>query len=176
MAVRDAKSPTLHKIAQYFDFSLDDLYTDEPEATAPLPSDISAIAARLVPVINKSQCGEWSDFTDLEYPVGVADRYEHAPTSDPSAFYVIASGDSMTGIGINEGDLLLVEPHRRVETGNIVLAKGENGCTVKRFQQRESIIVLLPSNEKYQPIILTEAEIKRDRIRFFRITKVVREV
>jgi SOS-response transcriptional repressor LexA len=139
--------------------------------------DARTVGAKRVPVINKSQCGDWTDYSDLDYPSGVADRYEEAPeTAGPNAFYVIASGDSMTGSDIREGDMLLVDPGREITNGNIVLAKGDNGCTVKKFQRRENTIILLPTNDKHPPIILAAEEIERDRVCFYRIGRISREV
>ena len=180
---------TLQHIASYFNISVatllfDDILTDEFLVDSPYSrpmfkkerEDPESVVPVKIPVINKVHCGAWVDFTDLNYPAGVADRHEYAPTHDPNAFFVIASGDSMTGSGITEGDLLLVEPAREVMNGSTVLAKGENGCTVKKFQRKGDTIVLSPTNDKYEVMILTEKDVKRDRIRFFRITKIMRDI
>jgi SOS-response transcriptional repressor LexA len=123
---------------------------------------------RPIPVINIAACGGWKDFTDLDYPVGVADRYELSSSRDPNAFYVIASGDSMVGGDIREGDLLLVEPNREVRNGDIVLARDpELGVTIKKFYQRNGRITLVALNDKYPPLS-PEAD---ERFRVFRITE-----
>jgi len=130
---------------------------------------------RKIPVINKAQCGNWRNFTDLDYPPGVADRYEDAPTTDPNAFYVIASGDSMVGGRIEEGDLLLVEPNKPVENGHIVLAKLNDEITVKKFYKRENHIILQPMNPKYEPIIITDPK-ELENLVVYRITRFTGEL
>ncbi|MBW2307466.1 MAG: helix-turn-helix domain-containing protein [Deltaproteobacteria bacterium] len=126
-----------------------------------------------IPVINSAACGGWENFTDLNYPVGVADRYELSNTRDPNAFYVIAIGDSMVGGDIREGDLLLVEPAREVNSGDIVLARDpEQGVAIKKFFQREGRITLVSLNDKYPPLIPTPDE----RFRVFRITEQKRKL
>jgi SOS-response transcriptional repressor LexA len=123
---------------------------------------------RPIPVINIAACGGWEDFTDLGYPVGVADRYELTSSRDPNAFYVIASGDSMVGGDIREGDLLLVEPNREVRNGDIVLARDpEQGVTIKKFFQRDGNVTLVSLNDKYPPLSPKPDE----RFRVFRITE-----
>ena len=123
---------------------------------------------RPIPVINTVACGGWKDFTDLGYPVGVADRYELSSSRDPNAFYVIATGDSMVGGDIRDGDLLLVEPNREVLNGDIVLARDpEQGVTIKKFFQRQGHITLVSLNDRYPPLNPTQD----DRFRVFRITE-----
>lgn len=128
---------------------------------------------RPIPIINVATCGGWKDLTDLNYPVGVADRYELADSRDPNAFYVIATGDSMVGGDIREGDLLLVEPGREVNNGDIVFARDpELGVTVKKFFKREGRVMLVSLNDKYPPLIPTPD----DRFRAFRITEQKRKL
>ncbi len=128
---------------------------------------------RLIPVINIATCGGWENLTDLGYPVGVADQYDLSSSRDPNAFYVIATGDSMVGGDIREGDFLLVEPGREVINGNIVLARDpEQGVTIKKFFQREGRVMLVSLNDKYPPLIPAPDE----RFRVFRITEQKRKL
>jgi SOS-response transcriptional repressor LexA len=165
---KKASLPLLLAIGKRLDIPESELLTP---LDMQMKSQIAGQISRQIPVINKGPCGDWVDFTDLSYPAGVADRYEYAPTNDPNAFYVIASGDSMTGSGISEGDLLLVEPNKELQNGCIVLAQGENGCTIKKFQKRDDLIILLPTNDKYDPIYLKESDIIMNRIMFYRVTR-----
>lgn len=123
---------------------------------------------RLIPVINIAACGMWEDLTDLDYPAGVADRYELSGSRDPNAFYVVASGDSMIGGDIREGDLLLVEPNKEVRNGDIVLAKDpELGVTVKKFYMKNGNVVLVSLNDRYPPLTPRRDE----RFRVYRVTE-----
>lgn len=74
-------------------------------------------------------------------------------TFRPRADYLLrVTGDSMRDIGIHDGDLLAVHRTRRVENGQIVVARLDDEVTVKRFRQRGSIVRLLPENPDYEPI------------------------
>ena len=74
-------------------------------------------------------------------------------TFHPRAHYLLrVTGDSMQDIGIHDGDLLAVHRTRRVENGQIVVARLDDEVTVKRFRQRGSIVRLLPENPDYEPI------------------------
>ena len=69
-------------------------------------------------------------------------------------FMVRVEGDSMTGAGIDEGDLLVIDPRRTARDGDIVLAGVDGEPTVKRLQRRDARVVLLPENARYAPIVL----------------------
>lgn len=168
---------TLKKFSAFFNVSITELLGEEPiSGTLARIYAEGAPAVRRVPVLNKASCGKWRDFTDLSYPAGHADAFEYANTTDPHAFFLEATGDSMTGSGIYEGDLLLVEPSMQVENGHVVLAMGESGKTVKRFKRTDGMIILIPMNEKYEPIILSAEQVERENMRFYRITQTVRRL
>ena len=127
-----------------------------------------------VPVLNYAQCGAWTDFTDLEFPVGIADRYEQAKTIDENAFFIIAKGDSMVGAGINEGDLLLVEPNKRVENGDIVLASIDGEKTVKRIKMADDHVLLHPMNPDFETIVITDPD-KLEKLIVYRVSRTISE-
>jgi repressor LexA len=68
--------------------------------------------------------------------------------------YIVAmQGDSMTGDGIRDGDLLLVEPVRgdAIESGDIVVARYYGVPTVKHLVRRSGEVLLEPSNRDHPP-------------------------
>ena len=71
-------------------------------------------------------------------------------------FMVRASGDSMTGAGIQSGDLLIVDKSLEPAHGKIVIAALNGELTVKRLSQREGRIQLLPENDNYPAIDITD--------------------
>jgi len=77
----------------------------------------------------------------------------------PSNKYFIlrAKGDSMNEENINDGDLLLIKQQFTANNGDIVVALIDGEATVKEFQHKIDMILLLPksTNKKHQPIILT---------------------
>ncbi|APR33547.1 MULTISPECIES: translesion error-prone DNA polymerase V autoproteolytic subunit [Citrobacter] len=72
----------------------------------------------------------------------------------PSATYFVkSSGESMTGAGIGEGDLLIVDSARKPTHGDIVIAAIEGEFTVKRLQLHP-VVMLKPENSAYAPIMI----------------------
>ena len=62
-------------------------------------------------------------------------------------------GDSMTGAGIFDGDLLIVDRKEVPRTGRIVVANINGQPTVKTFRQdKVGKITLTPENPAYPPI------------------------
>ncbi len=74
------------------------------------------------------------------------DLNEHLILNAAATFIVRVRGDSMTGIGIYEGDELLVDRSIEAKHGNIVLAVLNNEFTVKRLHRRGGVVrvVMLP--------------------------------
>lgn len=64
----------------------------------------------------------------------------------------------MTGIGIYEGDTLLVDRSIDPRHNAIVLAVINNEFTVKRLYRRGGVIKLMPENPIYPPISLKSGE------------------
>lgn len=76
----------------------------------------------------------------------------------PSATYFVkVSGDSMIGVGIGDGDLLVVDRSLNAVHGDIVVASVAGEFTVKELQTRP-ILRLVPHNVRYQPITFQSEE------------------
>ena len=76
-------------------------------------------------------------------------------------FLLHASGDSMTGAGIDDGDLVLIRKQEEARNGDIVVAfvEGE-GNTLKRYKQYGNTVFLHPENPKYRDIPLLNCKIQ----------------
>ena len=76
-------------------------------------------------------------------------------------FMLHASGDSMTGAGIDDGDLVLIRKQEEARNGDIVVAfvEGE-GNTLKRYRKYGRTVFLHPENPKYRDIPLKECRIQ----------------
>ena len=76
-------------------------------------------------------------------------------------FLLHARGDSMTGAGIDDGDLVLIRKKEEAHNGDIVVAyiEGE-GNTLKRYRQYGNTIFLHPENPKYRDIPLLDCKIQ----------------
>ncbi|MGO2355194.1 MAG: transcriptional repressor LexA [Marinomonas foliarum] len=74
--------------------------------------------------------------------------------SPQADYFLSVSGTSMKDIGIMEGDLLAVHKTTAVRNGQIVVARIGDEVTVKRFEQKGSIVRLIPENEEFSDIIV----------------------
>ncbi len=63
-------------------------------------------------------------------------------------------GDSMSGAGILDGDLVLVRSEHSPPSGSIVVALLDGETTVKRLRLDGRRVVLEPENRNYQPIVV----------------------
>jgi repressor LexA len=80
------------------------------------------------------------------------------PPADPKGLFALrVKGDSMTGAGILDGDLVIVKPQNSAKHGDIVVARtSQDDATVKRLVRKPGIIHLAPENSKYKPIPVDE--------------------
>lgn len=82
------------------------------------------------------------------------DLNEHLIEHPAATFFCRVTGESMIGIGIYDGDIIVVDRAITPEHGDVVLAAvdGELTCKVLDKHQRR----LLSSNEQFKPIPITE--------------------
>lgn len=75
-----------------------------------------------------------------------------------TTFYARVHGDSMKGRGIDDGDLLVIDKSLEPQDGDIVVAFIDGEFTLKtvRFDVKNQCIWLVPANEKYSPIRISE--------------------
>ncbi len=80
---------------------------------------------------------------------------------DDGDFVLRVRGDSMTGAGIFDGDLIVVHPQEQAENGEIVVARVcEDEATTKRFYREGRMIRLEAENELYEPIIVNADDVE----------------
>lgn len=70
-------------------------------------------------------------------------------------FMLRVAGDSMTGAGINDGDLVVVRKQDDASPGSIVAAMLEDEATVKTLVRDGARTVLRAENPAYEPIPVT---------------------
>jgi len=114
-------------------------------------------AGRVIPIINRVAAGYPTDFSDLEYPVGVAEDYVRCPDlHDPNAFAVRVVGDSMEP-RFHEGDIVVFSPGMEVRNGDdcFIRFTQPHETTFKRvFFESNHKIRLQPRNEQYSPTVV----------------------
>ena len=69
-----------------------------------------------------------------------------------STFCVRVCGDSMSGIGIDEDDIVIVDQSLKAVDRSIVVAALDSELTVKRLSLNLGTIKLFPENPRYKPI------------------------
>lgn len=75
-----------------------------------------------------------------------------------ASFFFHVVGDSMSGIGIMDGDIVLVDRSITPAHGHYVLAVIDGEYTLKRLHIQRNEIELHPENRAYQPIRLIEGQ------------------
>lgn len=80
-------------------------------------------------------------------------------------FALVADGDSMINIGINDGDIVIVRKQSTAENGQVVVALipdeygGEMTATLKRFYKERGRYRLQPENDSMKDIYVNRLEI-----------------
>lgn len=72
-----------------------------------------------------------------------------------ATFFGRVSGDSMSGEGIEQGDMLVIDRSLQPEEGDLVVCCVDGDFTLKRIHIEPGRVWLLPSNETYDPILVT---------------------
>jgi repressor LexA len=76
----------------------------------------------------------------------------------PNSFGLKVHGDSMINAGIFEGDVVIVNPQKEAENGDIIVALLQDEATMKRFKKDGSDISLIPENDNYRKIDISGRE------------------
>jgi len=100
------------------------------------------------------QCGFPSPAQD--YYDGPIDLTAMLVEDHAATFIVRASGHSMTGAGISDGDELLIDRALRPRDGDIVVAVLDGQLTVKRLQVTPTGVVLRAENTEHPDITVPE--------------------
>ena len=121
-----------------------------------------------VPIVGQVAAGEpilAQQNIENYFPIPV-DFMPNNPT-----FLLKVKGESMINAGILNGDMVLVEETRTASNGDMVVAKIEDGATVKTFYKEEGVFRLQPENDFMDPIIVEEVTILGKVIGVFRFFK-----
>jgi len=73
-----------------------------------------------------------------------------------ATFYAKASGTSMIGAGIDDGDIMVIDRSLEPRDGKIAICFIDGEFTVKRIQLEKDCLYLMPENPNYPPIKVTE--------------------
>lgn len=90
----------------------------------------------------------------MEYKI---DLNQHLAERNPLAtFYIKVAGNSMTGAGIDDGDILVIDRSLEPADGKIAVCLIDGDFTVKRLKLETDCLYLMPENPDYPPIKVTE--------------------
>jgi DNA polymerase V len=89
---------------------------------------------------------------------GKLDLNRHFIKNPAATFFVRVSGDSMTGAGIHDGDLLIVDRSLEPLPGCVAIAVINGEHTVKRLHREGDRLLLLAENADYPSIEVSELE------------------
>jgi DNA polymerase V len=73
-----------------------------------------------------------------------------------ATFYAKASGTSMIGAGIDDGDILVIDRSIEPQNNKVAVCFIDGEFTVKRILVEKSGVFLMPENKAFQPIKVTE--------------------
>lgn len=91
------------------------------------------------------------DFIDLSI-----DLNRHLIKHPSATFYGRVKGDSLKNAGISNDDLLIIDRSMEPINGKIAVCYIDGEFTAKRIQISKKEIWLIPENENYEPIRVTE--------------------
>lgn len=75
-----------------------------------------------------------------------------------ASFFFEVIGESMSGVGIMSGDIVLVDRSVTASHGHYVLAMIDGQYTLKRLHRQHGVIELHPENPAFAPIRLVEGQ------------------
>lgn len=108
-----------------------------------------------------------------DYIDGGLDLNEYLIRHPAATFFVRANGDSMIDAGIHHGDLLVVDRSREPFDRAVVIAALNGELVVKRIGRSGGRVYLVPDNQSYRPIEVTE---EMDAVVWGVVTAVIHEV
>lgn len=144
---------TLKKLAEYFgvtvDYMLGDIREIDDEDKIKAIGGFALPPMRTIKVYGEVVCGkpvcEWE--TD-EGTVSIDYKY-------PEEYFALkVRGDSMINAGIRPKSIVIVHKQSWAESGDIVVACLDGESTLKRYKAKDGVIVLMPENPAYEPIIV----------------------
>lgn len=123
-------------------------------------NNIVPISIKRLPILGAISCGEPQYAEEEHESFAAADRHIDAD------FCLIASGDSMTGARIFDGDIVFIRSQNSVDNGEIAAVIINDEATLKRvyYYPNEQKLILNPENPKYAPLVYIKDELDSIKI------------
>jgi len=150
-----------------YDYCKEKFITNDINHSVPSPADFNrrpsgnivkdefAVERESIPLLGQITAGLPLEITNQ------AEEYLELDSFFPLGCYALrVKGESMIDALINDGDIVLVEPRKIANNGEIVVALiNQESSTLKRFyKQKDGSIMLKPENPYMEPIYLDPSD------------------
>ncbi len=123
--------------------SIKEIYPSVSDVTLQMPLFLSGVSAGFPSPAD--------DYLDRKL-----DLNEHLIKNPAATFFVRVAGDSMTGGGINDNDILVVDRSLEPSVNDIVIAVVNGELTVKRLIKSRGSWSLIAENPDYPPLEISD--------------------
>lgn len=154
--VENLKRSTIEKLATYFNVSPSYILGIQEGVDINLPTPE---VTRTINIYEPLSCGSGL-FVDDNLVTTMSVPESMLPKGKKVLFGQYASGDSMVNKGINDGDLLIFSKEECVSGDVGCFCIDENMATCKTLRIVGQQIMLMPANEKYEPIVVDPMNFK----------------
>ena len=154
--VENLKRSTIEKLANYFNVSPSYILGIQEGVDVDLPTPE---VTRTINIYEPLSCGNGL-FVDDNLMTTMSIPESMLPKGKKVLFGQYASGDSMVNKGINDGDLLNFSKEECVSGDVGCFCIDENMATCKTLRIVGQQIMLMPANEKYEPIVVDPINFK----------------
>lgn len=113
-------------------------------------SSTELVLIPLFPFITAGFPSAGEDFVEKEI-----DLNEYLIKNKPATFYVRVRGNSLVGIGISDGDLLIVDKSLDFINGDLAVVYLDGEFTAKMVKVEKDKAWLISANPQYKPILVT---------------------
>ncbi len=154
---RKANQDVLFQLAEIFNVSVDDFFpnrsTDKSGITNVIYPKGGSLNRVSIPIVGTIACGD--PITAEENIEGYTEQLFTGPVPSGNLFALQCKGDSMEPT-VPNGALAIIHEQPEVEDGEIaaVLVDNDSEATLKRIKHQGSLVMLVPDNKKYDPIVL----------------------
>lgn len=87
-----------------------------------------------------------------DYVADTLDLNEYLMPRKEASFLLRAKGESMLGVGIHDGDILVIDRSITPKDGSVVIATVDGQFTVKTLEKKRGKVRLLAANPDFEPI------------------------
>lgn len=134
-----------HGFEELYRKDIGEIFRGKPSVSLSLPLFQSRIQAGF-----PSPCDDFKE--------GSLDLNEHLISHKAATFFVRVTGDSMTGVGVFPGDLLIVDRSLSPTSGKVVIAILNGEMTLKRLEKSKEGFTLCAENKRYGDIKVGEED------------------